>query len=368
MNHIPIRREDLAHGRRHCQRWLSRRIAAERQLGASRRGRHARSRLQGAERAGGPGRRGRPGSRARAGRGAHPRARGRAQFRRHPDHQGPLPGEAGAALRPGHGDRRPDRCLRPRRRRLRAGRPGDGDACPWRLRRGGGLSDGRRRASARDHGRRDRRRVRDRLRHRLRRAVLGRPPAGGRDARGARRRRRGRPRHGRMRARARRPGDRDRARRGSPGGGARARRGGGDRHRERGPARPDQGADRGPRRRRRLRPDRRRDLPGVAAQRRLGRPDPGDRLRERRDPADPGEHPAGQERRRRRLLLGQLPAARPGARAERRSRSCCAGTREGRITPLVSEVRPLAEAPQALERLLSRKSSGKIVLTIDDRS
>jgi NADPH2:quinone reductase len=41
---------------------------------------------------------------------------------------------------------------------------------------------------------------------------------------------------------------------------------------------------------------------------------------------------------------------------------------EGRIRPLVSEMRPLAEAPQALERLLSRKSSGKIVLTIDDRS
>jgi NADPH2:quinone reductase len=38
---------------------------------------------------------------------------------------------------------------------------------------------------------------------------------------------------------------------------------------------------------------------------------------------------------------------------------------EGRIEPLVSEVRPLAEAPQALERLLSRKASGKIVLTID---
>jgi NADPH:quinone reductase len=39
---------------------------------------------------------------------------------------------------------------------------------------------------------------------------------------------------------------------------------------------------------------------------------------------------------------------------------------EGRIRPLVSEVRPLAEAPQALERLLARKSSGKIVLSIDD--
>jgi NADPH:quinone reductase len=39
---------------------------------------------------------------------------------------------------------------------------------------------------------------------------------------------------------------------------------------------------------------------------------------------------------------------------------------EARIKPLVSEVRPLAQAPEALERLLSRKSSGKIVLTIDD--
>jgi NADPH:quinone reductase len=41
---------------------------------------------------------------------------------------------------------------------------------------------------------------------------------------------------------------------------------------------------------------------------------------------------------------------------------------EGRITPLVSEIRPLEQAPQALARLLSRKSSGKIVLTIDDQS
>jgi NADPH:quinone reductase len=39
---------------------------------------------------------------------------------------------------------------------------------------------------------------------------------------------------------------------------------------------------------------------------------------------------------------------------------------EGRIRPLVSEVRPLAQATEALERLLSRKTSGKIVLTIDD--
>jgi NADPH2:quinone reductase len=39
---------------------------------------------------------------------------------------------------------------------------------------------------------------------------------------------------------------------------------------------------------------------------------------------------------------------------------------EGRIEPLVSEVRPLAQAAEALQRLLSRQSSGKIVLTIDD--
>jgi NADPH:quinone reductase len=39
---------------------------------------------------------------------------------------------------------------------------------------------------------------------------------------------------------------------------------------------------------------------------------------------------------------------------------------DGRIKPLVSEVLPLAQARDALERLLSRKSSGKIVLNIDD--
>jgi NADPH2:quinone reductase len=39
---------------------------------------------------------------------------------------------------------------------------------------------------------------------------------------------------------------------------------------------------------------------------------------------------------------------------------------ERRIEPLVSDVRPLAQAPEALERLLSRQSSGKIVLTIDE--
>jgi NADPH2:quinone reductase len=40
---------------------------------------------------------------------------------------------------------------------------------------------------------------------------------------------------------------------------------------------------------------------------------------------------------------------------------------EGRIRPLVFETRPLEQARQALEHLLARKSSGKIVLTVDDR-
>jgi NADPH2:quinone reductase len=39
---------------------------------------------------------------------------------------------------------------------------------------------------------------------------------------------------------------------------------------------------------------------------------------------------------------------------------------EGRIRPHVSELRPLAEARGALEHLLSRRSTGKIVLTVDD--
>jgi NADPH2:quinone reductase len=39
---------------------------------------------------------------------------------------------------------------------------------------------------------------------------------------------------------------------------------------------------------------------------------------------------------------------------------------DGRIRPHVSEVLPLAEARRALERLLARQSTGKIVLTVDD--
>ena len=40
---------------------------------------------------------------------------------------------------------------------------------------------------------------------------------------------------------------------------------------------------------------------------------------------------------------------------------------DGRIRPLISETRPLAKAREALEHLLARKSSGKIVLTIDEQ-
>jgi NADPH2:quinone reductase len=39
---------------------------------------------------------------------------------------------------------------------------------------------------------------------------------------------------------------------------------------------------------------------------------------------------------------------------------------EGRIRPHVSEVLPLAEARRALELLLARETTGKIVLTIDE--
>jgi NADPH2:quinone reductase len=38
---------------------------------------------------------------------------------------------------------------------------------------------------------------------------------------------------------------------------------------------------------------------------------------------------------------------------------------DGRIRPHVSEVRPLADARGALELLLSRQSTGKIVLTME---
>jgi NADPH:quinone reductase len=41
---------------------------------------------------------------------------------------------------------------------------------------------------------------------------------------------------------------------------------------------------------------------------------------------------------------------------------------EQRIRPHVSEIHPLSEARSALERLLARRSTGKIVLTIDERT
>lgn len=40
---------------------------------------------------------------------------------------------------------------------------------------------------------------------------------------------------------------------------------------------------------------------------------------------------------------------------------------DGRIRPHISETRPLAEARDALELLLSRRSAGKVVLTVDDQ-
>jgi NADPH2:quinone reductase len=55
------------------------------------------------------------------------------------------------------------------------------------------------------------------------------------------------------------------------------------------------------------------------------------------------------------------------ARVRKAFEQLLAWHREGRVRPLISETRPLGEARQALERLLARKSSGKIVLTLDDR-
>jgi NADPH2:quinone reductase len=81
-------------------------------------------------------------------------------------------------------------------------------------------------------------------------------------------------------------------------------------------------------------------------------------------PADLGEHPAGQERERARLLLGSYRTHDP-ARVRAAFEELLRWHGHRRIEPLVFEVRPLAEAPLTLECLLSRQSRGKIVLAID---
>ena len=105
---------------------------------------------------------------------------------------------------------------------------------------------------------------------------------------------------------------------------------------------------------------------GVAALDRLGGPDRDRRLRLGHRAADPGQPAAGQERLGAGLLLGQLPQARPGAAAGG-FKELLRWQAEGRIRPHVSQTLPLAQAKAALERLLARQSTGKVVLTMDER-
>ena len=113
--------------------------------------------------------------------------------------------------------------------------------------------------------------------------------------------------------------------RGAAGGGQGPRRRSRHRHAVRKYPRTHQGAHRRARRRRRVRSDRRRRVRGVAQEHRLGRAPPGDRLRRRPRAADPRQHPSGEERRRDRVLLGQLPKARPGQGSRPASRPCSTG-------------------------------------------
>ena len=81
------------------------------------------------------------------------------------------------------------------------------------------------------------------------------------------------------------------------------------------------------------------------------------------DPADPGQPPAGQERRARSASTGAATASTIRRACARRFEELLRWHAEGRIRPHVSELRPLAEARDALELLLARQSTGKIVLT-----
>ena len=135
---------------------------------------------------------------------------------------------------------------------------------------------------------------------------------------------------------------------------------------ERGRARAGQGADRRARRRRGVRSGRRRAVHGLAAQHRLGR---GGSWWSASRAAQIPQIPAN-------LLLVKNAAAigfywgsyrrHDPARVHAAFEQLLQWHAEGRIRPHVSEMRPLAEARGALELLLARQSTGKVVLTVDD--
>ena len=64
-----------------------------------------------------------------------------------------------------------------------------------------------------------------------------------------------------------------------------------------------------------------------------------------------------------RVLLGQLPQARPRAAAGRLQGTVRLAP-EGRIRPHVSQTLPLAQAADAVRLLIERRSVGKVVVTV----
>ena len=96
-----------------------------------------------------------------------------------------------------------------------------------------------------------------------------------------------------------------------------------------------------------------------------GGADSGDRLRRGPHPADPRQYPAGQEHRDDRRRTGAPIASISRRPSPRASPPCSAGSRKARIRPHISNRVPLADYGQALKLLIERRSTGKVVLTID---
>ena len=108
---------------------------------------------------------------------------------------------------------------------------------------------------------------------------------------------------------------------------------------------------------RRLRPGRRRPRRAGVPLDRLARPLPGGRLRAGRHPGAAAEPGAAQGRVDRRRVLGRLRAARAEGQRRRRWPSWRAGTREGKVKPVIDRRLPMSELPAAYARMGSRQGA-----------
>ena len=109
---------------------------------------------------------------------------------------------------------------------------------------------------------------------------------------------------------------------------------------------------------------RRRRLRRIGALHRLVWPPAGGGLRGRPHSLAAGQSRAAQELRRARRILRRLARPRAGRKRARTSTSCSTWYGEGKLKPHISMRFPLEKGADAMNALLSRKATGKVVLTM----